>query len=176
MDNHSGKVMKFFLDCPLKEIHLRALARTLKISPTWAAKISQALAKQSLIISKKDKDKHLTILKADRESSHFKRLKISSNLYSLHQSGILDHLIQNYSKPEGIVLFGSYRRGEDTEESDIDLAVITTKTVHLQLNNFEKKLLRKIKIIEISPGKIEQEFMTTLANGIVLYGYLTIKK
>lgn len=176
MDNISGKTLKFFLDHPLQETHLRALARKLKISPTWAAKISRALAKQNLIISKKDKDKHLTILKADRDSSHFKRLKISSNLYSLHQSGILDYLIQSHSKPECLVLFGSYRRGEDTEESDIDLAVITTKTAHLQLKNFEKKLLRKIKIIELSPGRIEPEFMATLANGIVLYGYLSIKK
>jgi len=42
-------------------------------------------------------------------------------------SGLIALLKDKYEEPEAIVVFGSYARGEDTSESDIDIAVVTKK-------------------------------------------------
>ena len=77
---------------------------------------------------------------------------------------------------QGIVLvFGSYAKGEDTEKSDIDMAIITEKKLNLDLDNFEKRLKRKIHILEIKRKEIKPTLMNNLANGIVLYGYLKVR-
>ena len=83
-------------------------------------------------------------------------------------------LIDVYGHPEAVVLFGSYAQGEDTENSDIDLAIITKRKMNLNMQSFQKKLGRKIKIQELEKAKITREFLTTLANGIVLAGYLEL--
>lgn len=175
VDSKRWKIVEFFLLHPMEEVHLRALARRLHISPTWIAKTLPSLVQENLLLAVKNKERRVVTIKANREHSAFSALKLSYNVYSLLNSGVVQQLIENYQKPECIILFGSYRRGEDAETSDIDIAVITGKTARLDLRPFEKKLLRKIKIVELKKGKIEPEFMNTLANGIVLYGYLDVR-
>ncbi|MFH1682980.1 MAG: nucleotidyltransferase domain-containing protein [Candidatus Woesearchaeota archaeon] len=173
VDNKKLKIISFFLEHPTEEIHLRALARKLKISPTWITKILNSLVKARLVITRKREN--VLMIKSNRDSNEFKRLKISSNLYRIHESGLWDALIDTYNKPECILIFGSFRRGEDTEKSDIDLAVITSKNINKDWSKFERKLDRKIKIQELKKEKIEPEFMNTLSNGIILYGYLEVR-
>jgi len=105
----------------------------------------------------------------------FRALKRSYNLFSLYRSELVNELTEIYNKPEAIVLFGSYSKGEDTEESDIDIAVITERQKDVNLAVFERRLYRKIKVLEIQRPRIEKEFWNTLINGIVLYGYLEPK-
>ena len=172
MDSKQLRILRFFLDNPTREIHLRSLSRILKISPTW---ISTLLPKfKDLLSVHKDTERTMVLIKANRDSLAFKRLKQSQNLYKLSESGIIDLLIEKYHKPEAMVLFGSYAKGEDIEQSDIDLAVITSRSENIVLTHFEKKLKRKIKIIELKKELIESEFKNTLANGVVLYGYLDV--
>ncbi len=169
------QIVKFFLDNPTLNVHLRSLAKKLKISPTWIAKSLPSLEKAGFLSVKKDPETRLLTICADRDALAFKRLKLSSNLFYLHESGLLDKLIGLYHKPESIILFGSYRKGEDTEESDIDIAVITTLKIQSDWTPFEKKLHRKITVLELKKGKIEAGFKSTLANGIGLYGYFEMK-
>jgi len=176
IDNKKWTILEFFLVNPTIEIHLRALSRKLQISATWISKAVAGFEKSGFIISKKDQESRLIRFRANQDNLNFKRLKISYNFYSLHQSGLLDCLIESYSKPETIVLIGSYRRGEDDEKSDIDIAVITSKNHNGNYSKFEKKLKRKIKILELKKSKVEKEFMNTLANGMVMYGYLDIRR
>ena len=70
------------------------------------------------------------------------------------------------------MLFGSFQRGEDVEDSDIDLFVEACK-MDLDLNSYEKKLNRKIQIhFRKCFGKLPEELKNNIINGIVLYGYL----
>ena len=71
-------------------------------------------------------------------------------------------------------MFGSYAKGEDTEQSDIDIAIITKDNARLELKPYESKLSRKINIIEIDLASSKKEFLNTIANGIVIDGYLTL--
>ncbi len=168
------KLLQFFLTYPTKEVHLRGLARQLHISAPWILKLSKVLVKGELISVWKDKEKNLTLFKANRDNSEFTFAKRLNNLYRLKTSSILSYLEEQYGHPEAIVLFGSYAKGEDWEESDIDLAVVTFRHLKLDLSSFEKYLNRKINLLELEKEKIENGFWSTLANGTVLSGYLEI--
>jgi len=175
VDNRKWEIINFFLVHPTEEIHLRSLARKVKVSATWAAKVLKELSSEGIVSLRKEKESKMIKVQAERNSSSFIRLKVIFNIYSLYQSGLLDQIITLYQRPEAIVLFGSYRRGEDTEKSDIDIAVITAHKAAFNWSRFEQKLQRKIKIIElIKEKKIEPEFKNTLANGLALYGYLEV--
>ena len=69
-----------------------------------------------------------------------------------------------------IILFGSYSRGEDIENSDIDIAIISNKKLNLDLEKYKRFLNRVINIHEINLNKISSEFLFNLYNGIVLGG------
>ncbi len=109
------------------------------------------------------------------DNEKFIGLKRSLNLYSLYSSGLLEELEEFYMNPKCIVLFGSYSRGEDTNESDIDIAVISSKEDMPDIGKYENALNRKISIHIIKSIKSEDNnFINTLVNGIVLSGYLDV--
>ena len=174
MDSKRWGIMKFFLESPTTEVHLRALARQLEISPTWIGKVIPELKKQNLIILTKNKETRLISLKAKRDASEFIALKRSINLYDLQNCNLIEKLIEEYNKPEAIILFGSYSKGADIEKGDIDLAVVSSRKVNINLSKFEKRLKRKINLIALNKNSISKEFKETLANGVVLYGYLEL--
>lgn len=168
VSNKHLQILGFFFTYPNREIHIRELSRELKISHTWVKKISEELSE--FITSNKGP---VTVLKANTLSEPYKNYKKLYNQFKTITSGIADYLIEAYERPKTIVLFGSYFYGEDTENSDIDIAIITDKSISLNLNKYESFLRRKISIHEIKTP--DKHFLGTLANGIVLYGYLSIK-
>lgn len=170
--NKLDRILEFFIVNPTGEIHLRELSRKLKISFPWVRKLILGLVKRKLLLIKKER--HLVLAQANRENPLFIALKRSYNLFALHQSGLIESITDAYGRPEAIILFGSYSRGEDTEQSDIDIAVFTAKHLDLQLSPFEKKLGRKIRVQELQKDSVNKEFLTTLANGIVVEGYFDL--
>ncbi len=171
--NNNMKVMEFFFKYPERKFHLRELERLTKLSLPAVKKIAEKLEKEDLLESKKEK-----IVKNfyAKRNDKFTYLKRSYNLYAIFSSGLLNFLKNKYEEPETIVLFGSYSKGEDISKSDIDIAIITQIHKDNDFSVFEKKLARKIKIYEIQIKKTEKNFLNTLANGIVMSGYLTIIK
>jgi predicted nucleotidyltransferase len=162
------KVLNFFLENPTTETHPRALSKEIKISHTWINKSIEKLKKAGLITIKKDNEVNI---KANRDSRFFKILKRSSNLIKLEESGIITYLDEKFNHPETIILFGSFAKGEDIENSDIDIAVFSKKTSeNLNLSHYEQILKRKISI-QIIRGKLDKDFKVSLDNGIVLEGY-----
>jgi len=104
---------------------------------------------------------------------NFKIYKRMDLQLRLHKSGLLDFLEHNLV-PDAVVLFGSASRGEDVENSDIDLLVVATEKT-LNLTSFEKKLKRKISIhFEPEPTKLPKELLNTIVNGVVILGDLEV--
>lgn len=165
------RVMELFLKHPEQKFHLRELERLTKLSLPGIKKIVKKIEKENLLTVKKEK--LVTNVYATRNEK-FIALKRAYNLNSIFTSGLLTFLKDHYEEPEAIVLFGSYSKGEDISASDIDIAVISKKHNTPDVSLFEKRLGRKIKIYEINIEKAEPEFLNTLANGIVLYGYLRL--
>lgn len=170
--DNNYKVMKLFFNYPERKFHLRELERLTGLSLPGVRKIVLDLEKEGLLMSKKEKMVKNFYASRNEKFVHLKR---SYNLYEIFSSGLLSFLKSKYHEPEAIVLFGSYSKGEDTSQSDIDIAVITQQHQNLQLDTFEKELARKIMIYETTIGKAEKEFLKTLINGILLSGYLGVK-
>lgn len=162
------KVLAIFFDYPVREFYLRELSRELKLAMHTVISTTDILAKERLII--KTKGKALTKVVANRENPDFIRHKRIYNLEKIYDSNLIDHLISSYNSPKMIILFGSYSKGEDTEKSDIDIAIAASKKMSLDLKKYEKELKRGISIHEVDLSKISSEFKANLQNGIVLEG------
>jgi|SRR3972149_6626594 len=167
--DNNYKVMKLFFNSPEKKFHIREIARLTGLSAPGVLKILKKLKEESLLES--EKSKVVENVNASRSEKFF-WLKRSYNMISLFESGLIGFLKDKYEEPEAIVVFGSYSRGEDTSESDVDIAIVTKKEAQMDLEGFEKYLRRKISIYEIQVDSSEKEFLNNLANGTVVYGFL----
>ena len=169
------KVVELIFNHPRKIFHLRMLGKDTGLSTTA---INSAIEKLWLFKICKIETTALTKnVQANIESEEYRFYKKIFNLYRIERWGLLGLLKQEFQNPEGIILFGSFSRGEDTEESDIDLLVLTKKEVNIdtKLKIYEKEFNRKINIITLpSLEKSENSFKNTVANGIVLHGYLKV--
>ena len=166
------KVMELFFKYPYRTFHIREIARLTKLSSTGIIKIIKRLKKEKLLILYKTK--LIDEIKPDFEGN-FLFIKRIYNIYSLKESNLIDHLKKYYELPKAIVLFGSYSNGTDSEQSDIDLALIgSLKNSTPDLSRFESILARKINLHIIDLSKTTKEFKNSLANGIVLEGFIEI--
>jgi predicted nucleotidyltransferase len=167
------KVIEIFFKNPNKSFHIRELSRITGLSPPGIIKIIKKLKKEGLLISKKEK---VTEEVKPNFANRFYLIKRLYNFYSLYESGLINYLRGFYEEPQAIILFGSYSKGSDTEKSDIDLCILSNKKNLPDLTNFEKRLNRKINIINSDIDNMKKEFKNSLANGIVLEGYIELIK
>src|SRR3989338_3381186 len=162
----------FFLN-PSKEHYLMGISRKIGIAHTSVKKNLVKLAKLGLIGEKKEKKgrRIFPVYIAKRNEKNFQKHKKMYNLGSLLESDIIE-FIEEKLAPKCIVLFGSYSRGEDTEDSDIDIFV-ECKKEDLNVKNFEKNLGRKIELhFSGNFASYPEELKNNIINGIVLSGFL----
>ena len=162
------KVLEAFFENPSAKFHLRELSRKLGLSMPTVISATNALSKEKLIV--RITGKVVTEVYANRENARFLQYKRINNLEQVYDSGILEYLSTMYNRPKLVILFGSYSRGDDVEQSDVDIAIVTAKRLYLDLSAYEKRLGRKISIHEFEIGQVSNGFKANLANGIVLEG------
>ena len=76
--------------------------------------------------------------------------------------------------PKSIIVFGSYAKGEDIEDSDIDIFV-ECEEEKLDLEPFEKQLKRKVQFhFKENFKAYSKELRNNIINGIILRGYLEV--
>ncbi len=174
------KVVEFFLENPFREVYLRQLAKELKLSPYATKKYVDLLARENLIISQKKAN--LRYLRANNSSLFFKHLKIALNIKKLLDSRLIGFLKDKISNLSSIVLFGSLAKGDDTEESDIDIVIIGASK-RLNLVQFEETLGKEINTHVFSwsewKRKMKEDspfYYEVTIYGIPLYGELPIIK
>ncbi|MBI4016461.1 MAG: nucleotidyltransferase domain-containing protein [Candidatus Aenigmarchaeota archaeon] len=130
----------------------------------------RALQCEQLVVVKRGRV--LTTVKACGDSTLFTRLKRAQNLETLYVSGLVDALSSAFRRPQAIICFGSYSRGDDIETSDVDIAVIGGKQTEPHLEKFEKIFHRTVSVHHIDLNRVSEEFKSNLCNGIVLEGAL----
>lgn len=167
------KVMELFFKFPYREFHIRELSRLTGLSSTGIIKIVKRLKKEKLLVSKKTKN--IEEIKPDFDGRFF-LMKRLYNIYSLYDSGLIAYLKVFYEMPKAIILFGSYSNGTDSEKSDIDIAIISKAKNIPDFKKFESKLSRKMNIHLIDIETAAKEFKNSIANGIVLEGFVEIIK
>ena len=159
-----------FFEAPNTEFNVREIARILKITPATASKRLKELKCAGFI--KHRKERIFDLYKADIDSEIYRNLKIYYTIQQLKDAGLIETLNRFYLKP-AIVLFGSASRGMDTEDSDIDLLIITENIKVLpEQKKYEQKLKRKIQLFtHKSIKEIKNEHLANnMANGITLQG------
>ncbi|MBI2137789.1 nucleotidyltransferase domain-containing protein [Candidatus Woesearchaeota archaeon] len=169
------KLLTYFINEPEKEFHVRELAKLAGKSPTTVSKYLHAFAKEHFLTINKSRN-HL-LFKADTESTAFKDMKVGHNLSLLRKSGLIKHLADEYNQPAAIILFGSFARGENVPQSDIDILVITPVKKEVPVDKFEKSLHHRIQLFLHSAKDIEamktlnKELLNSWINGMVVHGY-----
>lgn len=167
---HTEKIKEFLFEKPEIWFHIREIARALNISPNTVRSILLNLIKEKII--EKRTLSNLFQVRANLDDENYKIEKKLYNLYSVYKSGIIDFLSDYYPQPT-IVLFGSYSRGEDLSNSDIDIGIITSEKKLPDLKKFEKKFNRTINLSLFTKKDVSKEFFNNIINGIVLRGFLT---
>jgi len=168
------KVMRIFVDYPTGLFTAREVARLAGMTHPTASKALLRLNKVGFLARQLEKNisgigGHL-LWKANRIGERYKLYKKALNLERIYSSGLVEK-IAGETSPNAIVLFGSYGRGEDTEESDIDIFVVS-KEKAIDVAKYGRQLHRKINLtFESEPARLTKEFLNNLVNGMVLYGY-----
>jgi predicted nucleotidyltransferase len=167
------KAAGIFFDEPAKTHYLREICKKSGISPVSILKYLDELIKNKIIIKNyenKGKRKY-PIYSSNMGSEEYLSFKKVINIINIYNSGIIKKLNDNLM-PSAIILFGSYFRGEDTEESDIDLYIQAQKR-EINVSVYEKKLNRKIQLIFNKDfNSYSPELKNNIINGLVLKGYL----
>lgn len=175
MDN----ILKFFIENPEKECHVRELARALKLSPTTISNKLKKYTKDNILFS--DRKLNHLFFKANTENPRYKLIKLYHNLLVIENSDILGYL-EEQLHPNAIGLFGSFAKAENIPSSDIDLFIISSSKKELNLEKFEKYLKHKIQLFTFSKEDIQKmkdknkELLNNLINGIIIRGYFELFK
>lgn len=173
-------ILNYFFEEPERKFHLRELARLARLAPSTVSKNLEQLVKKRILISKKDKG--FKLFSANSENHLYRDLKLFYNIFQIRISGLVDHIIEIFNQPKSIILFGSFRKGENIPRSDIDIFIEVTAKKELDLSKFEGKLGHKIQLFQFTSKEISamqknnKELFNNIANGIVLEGFFEVFK
>lgn len=170
LTNLQQEIMRLLFVRSGTSLNQRQLANFLEVSSPAIMKALPELAEGNLIKIKQDKETKRWSIELNRDNPKIMQLKRADNLKLVYETGLADFLEKEFAGAT-IILFGSYSRGEDTANSDIDLAVIGRKDKLMDLKKYEKELERQININFYSSFKdIHKHLKENLCNGIVLIG------
>lgn len=163
-------VLKIFFESPLREFNVREIARAVKITPATASKELKSLVKKKVLKVRVERVYHL--YKTNLEEDSYRDLKLWYNLRKIKESGLLDEINRFYLKPT-VIFFGSGAEGSDTENSDLDLLIISERKMEFpNLKVWEKKLNRKLQLFTATNIKelANKHLINNILNGMVLQG------
>ena len=176
------KVLYWFFSFPNNQIGLNDLSSALNISKTTAKKIILDLEDIGFLI-KKIYGK-TWIISCDKNHPYNITKKIVFNLamvFDAYYGGLRNDIFKAVGNSKAIVLFGSYRKGDDDEESDIDIAVEVSdnsdlRVVHLgTVSQFGYRKDVPVSLHIFSRNKIDINLFSNIANGIILDGFLEVR-
>ena len=165
-----NRIFRFMCINAGKKLNLSDIAKKLNVSVTAISKAVPLIEKSGLISVKKDKKMKLTLVALNRDNYKAMQFKRTENLKQIYESGFVDFLADKFVGGT-IILFGSYSRGDDTYDSDVDVAIVGRKEKPVDFEEFEKMLGRKINVNFYSSfDEIHPHLKNNILNGIVLSG------
>ena len=173
-----GLFLRYFFEEPNRWFHVREMARALNLNPTTASKYLNKLHKENVLIRKYER-RHL-LFKANSENPAYKDAKVHHNVKLIRESGLIEYLDKELHYPDAIAIFGSYAKGENDGNSDIDLFVLGNAKKDLNLEMFEKKLKARIQLFVkskeefIELQKENKNLANSILNGRLIKGYIEV--
>lgn len=173
------RILYWFFSYPTRDFTLNEICRGAGASKTSAHDIILALYKDEFL--EKTELGNLWRLRANQRHPFFLTKKIPHNLDLIYNSEILDTIRQQHKNIRAVILFGSYRWGDDIETSDIDIAIEINgnepvQTIELgTISQFDYRTNVKVNLYLFSRNNVDLNVFTNIANGIVLDGLLEVK-
>lgn len=168
------KALSLFMDNPYEKYYLREAARRLKISPMTLKRSLDFLLKNNLIL--KEKSKNQILYSANIQNPAFRHIKISRSLSVLMQKGIVEFIKEKVPGVSSIILYGSYAKGEETKDSDMDILIIASGKINIS-GELSSLLRRDANLSLFSPAEWSRQaktnrafYLDVITEGIVLYG------
>lgn len=165
-------LMPFFEE-PIRQFHIRELARILKKNPMTIKTQLRHLEKEKYVEKRKG---HLyPVYVANTEEQKFLNIKLFYNLEKLRKSRIIDDIKEFYNLPV-IILFGSFAKARDWQKSDIDICVITDSEKDFFPEKYEKLLNHPVEIHKFTEKrwkllrKNHPELQQNILTGLTLSG------
>jgi len=175
-----SEILRFFCIKAGQIFNLRGIASLLKVSPTAVSNALKELENHSLVSVKRSKTMNLMFIGLNRDNKKAIEFKRTENLKLIYESGLSDFLYNEFPGC-GIILFGSYSKGEDTwsetneNRSDIDIAIIGAKEKAIDVAKFDKMLERKTNINFYDSWKdIHKHLKESILDGITLSGVVEL--
>ena len=164
------KILRVFFDEPNIKFQLRELERKTGISLPSIIQHVESLMENGFL-----QEVEGGVYKGYKSSMNmiYRIFKRNDLLVRLEECGLLKE-IEERCTPNCIVLYGSGVEGRDDERGDIDIFV-QSKEKRIELEKYENELKRKISLL-FEPGieRIDDKLKNTLANGVVLSGFLGV--
>lgn len=167
------KTVEVFFKEPTKDHYLLEISRKAKLAHTSVTKHLKTLKKLNIIKERIEEkgNRKFPIYKSGIQNKEYKENKKLYNLILLKESKLIGFL-EDYFMAKSIVVFGSFLKGEDIEDSDIDI-FIECKKEEINLEKFEKVLNRNIQLhFKDSFKRYPKELKNNIINGLTLSGYL----
>ena len=157
------KVAEIFFEEPTKIHFIKEISRKINLATTSVKVHLQKLTEQGII--EQVKSEPFNGFKAKRENPEFIFNKKIANLMLIENSGLIEKLKEKY--PASIILYGSYNKGEDIENSDIDFFV-DSKKFKFNVQKFEDILKRKIHLI--FKEEVSKDLAESIKQGTIIFG------
>lgn len=175
----SLKVLYWFFAYPQRQIGLNDLAAETKIAKSTAKRVVEEFVKIGFL--KKEIIGNVWRISCNQQHEYNHTIKIGYNLISIYQARILEEIHKKIGYSGAIVLFGSYRKGDDNEKSDIDIAVEVGEDQKLKIEklkvlpNIGYRINIPVNLHIFSRKNIDINLFANIANGIVLDGFLEVR-
>ncbi len=165
-------ILEIFFENPAKELHIRGIAKELKLSKTAVSHHVNKLLKQKLIT--KQKRDVFPSFRANESNELYRFYKTQGALKRLIESDLIEHIDKELN-PKCIILFGSFAKAEYDAKSDIDIFVQASQRT-LSLSKYEKQLKHNINLL-FAPdlNHLSPQLLNNILNGIKLKGFLKLK-
>lgn len=173
------KMQNFFFDRPTEEYGLNDLCMILRISKTTANIVVTQLIKEGFL-RREIIGRVWRIANNPHHDYNISR-KVPYHLSMIQESGIREAVHSIVPNARTIILFGSYRKGDDNEKSDVDIAVevIGNEGIRIEeIGTIRRLGYRenvKVNLHIFSRSNINLNLFANIANGIVLDGFLEVR-
>jgi predicted nucleotidyltransferase len=167
------KIKEYFFINPNSKNRVRELERILELPLPSVIRYCKELNDEGFLNNLKIGNVNFYI--ANKTNQNYILEKKLFNIKQVNDSGLIDYLKYELSNPI-IILFGSYSKGEDIENSDIDIYIQTISKKELKLEKFETFFKRNIQIIKFKNLKEipNKNLANNIINGIILNNFIEV--